>query len=617
MRTILGFLFTIMLVPVLMVLFLFCYQEWNNVHAFHKVLDEKLPSNKIELPQTSFIKAADGTVVSEISGPEKRIYLPDKEIPPFLKDLFVAIEDKQFYRHSGVDAAAISRAMIANSRSGSIEQGGSTITQQLARNVFLTHEKSYNRKLTELLYSFQLERTLSKQQILELYINAIYYHNRNYGIEAASRFYFNKRTQELSKAQLAYLAAIPNNPELYNPLKHFHSAKKRQERILLQMVQANKLSAKEYEKMIREPITLHESRQADLFPDYTDYVQSELKDLIANAEGLTKKLQDPATRSQAAKELDKKVAKVLESGVTIHTALDTQIQQQAKRAVKTTLSGTQVEGSAVVIQHNTHELVSLIGGTNYKKNSFNRAYQAYRQPGSAIKPLLVYAPYIQEKNASILERVSGQSYCRNGYCPKNYGGGIYGMVTIKKAFANSYNTPAIRLLEKTGIKKSFGYLDSFNFVKVTEEDHRLPSAVGGFQVGVSPLELTDAFTSFHEGTYLPAHAIQKVTSREGKLLYKWNDKPKKVWRPDTVAKMRQLLHEVTVNGTAKRAYFPAGYIGGKTGTTNDVKDMWFVGLTDQYTTGVWVGKDHPSSLESIQHAYPNQVIWKEINQNIK
>ncbi|RFU63752.1 transglycosylase domain-containing protein [Peribacillus glennii] len=615
MRTFLGFLFTIMLVPLLMGLFLLFYQEWNNVHAFHEVLDKKIPGDQIELSQTSYIKSGNGTVITEISGPQKRVYIADKEIPLFLKDLFVTIEDKQFYRHSGIDAAAISRAMIANSRTNSIEQGGSTITQQLARNVFLTHEKTYNRKLTELLYSYQLERIHSKKEILELYINVIYYHNGNYGIEAASRFYFNKRTKELSKAQLAFLAAIPNNPNLYNPLKHFHAAKKRQERILSQMVRANKVSAEEYKKIIREPIRLHPRKQPDLYHDYTDYVQNELRDLIADAEGFTKRLEDPATRPKASKELDRKVAKVLESGVTIHTALDGGLQQQAKQAVKNRLSGTSIEGATVVIQHNTHELVSLIGGKNYKKNSFNRAYQAYRQPGSAIKPLLVYAPYIEETNASILERVSGQRYCKNGYCPRNYGGGIYGMVTIKKAFAKSYNTPAIRLLEKTGIKKGFSYLDSFHFDKVTVKDHHLPSAVGGFTIGVSPLELTDAFTSFHDGTYLPVHAIRKVTNRDGKTLYKWNQKPKKVWTPQTVAKMRLLLHEVTVNGTAKRAYFPAGYIGGKTGTTNNVKDMWFVGLTDKYTTGVWIGKDHPSSIEYIQQAYPNQAIWKEINQH--
>lgn len=619
MRTFLGYVITIMLIPLLMILFFLSYREWNDVQAFNEVLDKKISGDRIKLPRTSYIKAANGTVISEISGPEKRVYLSDKEIPLFLKELFVTIEDKNFYQHAGVDAAAISRAIAVNARNNSIKQGGSTITQQVARNIYLTQEKTYNRKLAEILYSYQLERTLSKSGILELYINAIYYQNGKYGIEAASRFYFSKPAKELSKAQLAFLAAIPNNPELYNPLKNFHAAKKRQERILSQMVQANKLTKDEYNKTIQEPIVLKIRKQTDLYPDYSDYVKSELKSLVAHSEGLTKKLQDPdpATRKAAAKELDRKVADVLDSGVTIYTALDTGIQQKAKQAVNNRLSATPIEGAAVVIQHNTRELVSLIGGKNYKQNSFNRAHQAFRQPGSAIKPLLVYAPYIEETNASILERVSGQGYCKNGYCPQNYGGGIYGMVTIKKAFVNSYNTPAVRLLEKTGVKKGFSYLNTFQFSRITEKDYNLPAAVGGFTIGVSPLELTDAFTSFNDGTYLPARAIRKVTNRDGKVLYQWNQKPKKIWKPETVKKMRLLLNEVTVNGTAKRTYFPGGYIGGKTGTTNDVKDLWFVGLTDKYTTGVWVGKDNPESIEYIEQMYPNLAIWKEINENIR
>jgi penicillin-binding protein 4 len=619
MRTFLGYVFITILVPLLILLVFLSQKELNHVQSFNGVLDKKIPGGKVELPQTSYIKASDGTLIAEMSSLQKRVYLSDQEIPLFLKDLFVTIEDRHFYQHSGIDAAAISRAIVVNSKSDSLAQGGSTITQQLVRNVYLTQEKTYNRKLTELLYSYQLERTLSKAHILELYINAIYYQNGTYGIESASRFYFSRPAKNLSKAQLAFLAAIPNNPNLYNPLKHADATKKRQERILSQMVQANKLTKDEYTKISKEPIVLKLGHQSDRYPDYSDYVKSELKNLVAHSEGLSVRLHSPdfTIRKKASKELNNKVAHLLESGVTIQTALDTATQERAKLAVQNRLSSTSIEGAAVVIQHHTHELVSLIGGKNYKKNSFNRAYQGYRQPGSAIKPLLVYAPYIEAKNASILEGISGARYCKNGYCPKNYGGKIYGTVTIKKAFANSYNTPALRLFEKTGIKKSFSYLDKFHFKQVNENDHSLTAAVGGFTNAISPLELTNAFTSFEDGSYLPAHAIRKVTSGGGKVLYQWKGKPAKVWKPETVAKMRELLHEVTVNGTAKKAYFPAEYIGGKTGTTNDVKDMWFVGLTKNYTTGVWIGKDIPASIEYIQHSYPNLSIWRDINQELK
>lgn len=616
MRKFIGYLLIISVVPILIALIVLAYQEWTKAESIHKVLDDKISVDTIHLEQTSYMLDKNSSIISEISLSKKRMNLSDHEIPPFLKDLFVITEDRQFYQHAGIDAAAISRALLINSSSNSIEQGASTITQQLARNLYLTQEKTYNRKITELLYAYQMERILSKQEILDLYINAIYFNNGTYGIEAAAQFYFSKSATKLSKAELAFLAAIPNNPEKYNPLKHFDATKTRQERILKQMVQEKKLSKNEYEQLVQEKIKLKIHSSIDLYPDYVTYVHQELKELVAANEGLTSKLEsnNQTTRKKAEQQLEQKVTKLLNSGVTIHTALDPQLQTAAKKALNNGIASTNIEGASVVIQHDTHELVSLIGGKNYKKNSFNRAYQSYRQPGSAIKPLLVYAPYIEETGASINSQVSGANYCKRGYCPENYGGASYGMVSLKRAFAHSYNTPAIRLLEATGIKTSFKYLQTFQFDKVTERDQQLAAAIGGFSYGMSPLELTRAFTSFNDGKYQPAHAITKITNRQGKTLYEWKDKPKQVWSESTVSKMRQLLHEVTVSGTAKRAYFPTGYIGGKTGTTNDYKDLWFVGLTDHYTTGVWIGKDTPATIEYLAKGSPQVKIWRDISQ---
>ncbi|MGE7763958.1 transglycosylase domain-containing protein [Peribacillus sp. NPDC096540] len=616
MRTYLGYITIFFLFPVLSIFIFLSYKEWTITQSPYQVLDERIPIETIELAQTSYMTAANGKVITEISNGEKRTYLKLEDIPLFLEDLFIVTEDQNFYEHSGVDISGISRALLVNSQNNNLEQGGSTITQQLARNVYLTHDRTYNRKLSELFYAYQLERKKSKSEIIELYMNTIYFHNGAYGIEAASQFYFSKHTAELSKAELSFLAAIPNNPELYNPLKHFDKTKKRQERILKQMVAEGKLKQNEYERLIKETIKLDLSTTIDLYPDYVTYVHQELKNLVASVEGLTKTLKSPdeATRRQAEAELNKRVVKLLNSGVTIHTALDTKLQTQSKTALQSKIGVNDIEGAAVVIQHHTHQLVSLIGGKDYKKNSFNRAYQSYRQPGSAIKPLLVYAPYIEETNAEITQLISGASYCSNSYCPKNYSGGSYGMVTLKSAFAQSYNTPAIRIFEKTGIEKSFKYLDSFNFKKVSIKDHHISSAIGGFEFGMSPLELTNAYTSFNDGKYQPARAIIEVTDQKGNVLYSWKDNPKKIWNRDTVSKMRQLLHEVTVNGTARKAYFPTDYIGGKTGTTNDVKDIWFVGLTANYTTGIWIGKDTPANLQSIYSRSPHVLIWKDINQ---
>ena len=291
MRKFLGYLLILCLVPILAVLFFLGYQEWTKAKSIDKVLDNKISVDTIHLEQTSYITDKQDKIISEVTLTKNRKNLKDNEIPSFLKEIFVITEDRQFYHHGGIDAVAISRALLANSKSDSIEQGASTITQQLARNVYLTQEKTYNRKITELLYAYQLEQILSKQEILDLYINAIYFNNGVYGIEAASQFYFNKSASALSKAELAFLAAIPNNPEMYNPLKHFNATKTRQERILKEMVQENQLSEKEYAQLVQEKITLHIGSKIDLYPDYVTYVHQELRELVASSEGLQSKLE--------------------------------------------------------------------------------------------------------------------------------------------------------------------------------------------------------------------------------------------------------------------------------------------------------------------------------------
>lgn len=619
MRTFLGYVLIFMFVPLFCWMFFLSYSEWSSSLSLNQVLDKKIPMKTIPLAETSWIKDKNGSVIASISNQQHRISLADSEIPTFLKEVFIIAEDRSFYDHTGFDAAAIGRAIMVNAASDSIEQGGSTITQQLARNSFLSSEKTYNRKLAELLHAYQLERKYSKPEILDSYINAIYFHNGMYGIEAAANFYFSQSADKLTNAQLAFLAAIPNNPNAYNPLKHYDATKRRQERLIKQLSEAGKLTKSETSKLIEENITLNINPKAkESYPDYTDYVTHEFKSLIARGDGLEANLasKDSSIRKAAQMKLANKVETLLESGITIETALDPAIQKVSKESVQQTLNGTDIEASAVVIEHHTQKLVSLIGGKNYIKNSFNRSYQSYRQPGSAMKPLLVYAPYFEETNAPITQLISGASYCKNGYCPRNAGGGSYGSITLKQAFARSYNTPAIRLFEKTGIKTSFSYLKPFRFQKITTDDYTLPAAVGGFSYGVSTLELTRAFTSFANGTYKPAHAIVRVRNKQGKTLYQWDDKTKTIWSDQTIKKMRNLLHEVTINGTGRKAYIERGYIGGKTGTTNDVKDLWFVGLTNDYTTGIWIGKDQPSSMNAQQLAAPHLTIWKTINLSI-
>jgi penicillin-binding protein 4 len=614
MRTFFGYLLTLLLVPFFALLTILTYNELHSFQPLQQYLDKNIVLSEASLPLNSVMTASDGSIISEIYNEQNRVYLQLENIPNFMRDLFITTEDQHFFEHKGVDALAITRAILVNSKNQALEQGGSTITQQLARNLFLNNEKTYNRKLSELLYSYQLERNLSKEEILELYLNAIYFHNGAYGIEAASQKYFNKSVSKLSKAEMAFIAAIPNNPNLYNPIKNFGATKERQERLLEQMHTAGKLDQSEYSELIQEKISLRVGKRIDLFPDYVTYVEKELRELVAQQEGLSLLEPDTVVRARNKEVVDRKVKELLESGIIINTALDKDLQLLAKRTMEDQLSASGVQGVAVVLQHHTHELVSLTGGKYYKKYSFHRGFQSFRQPGSAIKPLLVYAPYIDQTGASLNETIDSRNFCEKDYCPDNYGGASYNRVTLEKAFAKSINTPAVRLLDKIGIRTGFSYIEPFHFTKVSNQDRGLAAAVGGFTYGMSPLQLTSAYTSFQDGTYTPARAIRSVTDRQGNMLYQWEDKTARVWKDSTVVKMRKLFESVVKEGTARKAYFPNSYIGGKTGTTNDVKDIWFIGMDDTYTTGVWMGKDNPTSIEAFSKSSPHLLAWKKIMQ---
>ncbi|MEH7393412.1 transglycosylase domain-containing protein [Bacillus sp. JJ1474] len=616
MRTLTGYLIIVALVPCFLLLIFASGSEISKVKSIHHVLEEKIKIKHISLPQTSYMKAQNGTIISEIHRPFNRINLEIEDIPPFLTQLFIVSEDQHFYDHVGFDLTSIGRALAINMKSNKIEQGASTITQQLARNLFLNNEKSYNRKLSELLYSYEIERKYTKKEILTLYMNTIYFQNGAYGIEAASELYFQKHTSELSKAELAFLAAIPNNPSLYNPVKNFEQTKERQERLIDQLSKHQLISTEEGVEIKREPIQLNMKDRTDLFPDYVTYAEAELKELIGQQEGFTEKIRSAKTEKEQKnleEMLEKRLEEVVASGIIIETALDTVIQERAKSAVTRNLPYPEIQGAAAVIDHETHQLVALVGGKQYKKHDFNRGFQAYRQPGSAIKPLLVYAPYFERSDASLRKKINANSFCKNGYCPQNYGGGQYGFVTLEQAFIHSYNTPAVRILDSIGIANGFKDLANFHFRKVSKSDYTLAAAIGGFSYGMTPLELTSAYTVFAtDGQYQPARAIKKVTNTNGELLYSWNEPKVQVWSKDTTDKVRQLMRKTVKSGTARKAYLSAGYSGGKTGTTNDYKDYWFIGLTDQYTAGVWIGKDTPENIAYVESTAPQQLIWKEI-----
>lgn len=602
MKQIVGYLLIIFSFPLLLLLGNKIWDEILVAQAQEEKIQSqiKLPEIKSQLPVTMLDR--NGNVFSE-EYVEWREPTTLKEIPEIIKQIYLLSEDKDFYSHIGFNLSAITRAVVVNSSQSSNEQGGSTITQQLVRMRYLSDEKTYERKLTELFYAYELEQLYTKEEIFEMYLNEMYYGNQVYGIGAAASFYFQKNLADLTIAQMAFIAAIPNNPSLYDPLRKFENTKARQERLLDILAENNVITVEEANTYKQEKITLNIKEKKQNYPAYSTYVLEELKDLIANNEGLDKELENAHTDEEKNKiqdQIDIKLEQLLQSGITIHTALMPEKQKQDEQEINDILGTGSLQSSAVVIDNQTREIVSLYAGKNYNKFDYHRVYQGVRQPGSAFKPLIVYAPLFQTTNETPNSLVSGGKYCVGGFCPQNYGGAVYGNVSISTAFKYSYNTSAIRLLNKIGLETAFQYVEKFNFNSLVPEDISYAAGLGGLSYGVTSLELADAYTSFIDGSYVRAKSIRKVTDSNGNILYSWPIEKETIWSEKTVKYMRSLLNDVVKSGTGKGLWTNSSYIGAKTGTTNDYKDFWLAGLTNEYTSAVWIGYDEPKSMQSLQ-----------------
>lgn len=580
-------------------------EVWKEVAAA-KAHEEKigasihLPQMQAQLPVT--LLDSEGTLFSE-EYVEWREPLNYDEFPQIVKDIFIYSEDTAFFHHIGFDVSAIARAVMANSAEKSRQQGGSTITQQLVRMRYLSEEKTYERKLMELFYAYELEQVYEKEEILEMYLNEIYFGHQVYGIASAATYYFGRPLGELSVAQLAFISAIPNNPSLYDPVTKFANTKARQERLLDTLAKNNIISSEEAAVAKQQPIELHIKKKMQQHPAYSTYVLQELRWLVSYTEGFDERLSktdNTEERNLISLQLDARIDQLLAGGINIYTALLPEKQAADEAAVDQILSPYDIEASAVIIDNETREIVSMFAGKNYEKLNLHRVYQTPRQPGSAFKPLIDYAPAIELLDYTPASTISGAPYCLGNFCPQNYGGGIYGNVSISTAFSWSYNTSALRLLNKVGLEQAFGYIDRFNFRSIVEEDRNYSAALGGLTYGVTSLEMADAYTSFIDGSYLPARAIRKVTDLEGNILYEWPDERDVIWSTKTVRHMRTLLSDVVRKGTGAGLSTNTSYIGAKTGTTNDYKDFWLAGLTENYTTAVWIGYDEPRNMQSLE-----------------
>mgnify|MGYP003390544760 FL=1 len=604
MKQIFGYLLVICSIPLLFLIGIEVKEEIVTAKTYEEKIEAaiSLPQVQTQLPVTLLDR--DRNIFSE-EYVEWREPLTFDEFPPIVKDIFIYSEDTSFFDHIGFDVSAIARAVMANSSEQSIQQGGSTITQQLVRMRYLTEEKTYERKLMELLYAYELEQMYSKEEILEMYLNEMYFGNQVYGIASAATYYFGRPLQELTIAEIAFIASIPNNPSLYDPLRNFENTKERQERLIDTLAKNAIISIAEAENLKAQEIKLNVKQKLQQYPAYSTYVLQELRSLIAYHEGFEARLADANTveeRNLTTLQLDATIDELLSKGIVIHTALHPEKQAADEEAMNRILSPYKIEASATVIDNTSREIVSIFAGRDYQKFNFHRAYQAPRQPGSAFKPLIDYAPAIELLNYIPSSRISGGHYCVGNFCPQNYGGGVYGNVSISTAFSWSYNTSALRLLNKVGLEQAFSYIDRFHFQSIVEADRNYAAAIGGLTYGVTSLEMADAYTSFIDGSYVQARAIRQVTDLEGNVLYEWPTERDIIWSTKTVRHMRSLLTDVVTKGTGKGLYTNTSYIGAKTGTTNDYKDFWVAGLTENYTTAIWIGYDEPRNMQSLEHA---------------
>ncbi len=599
MRQLAGIAVALLSLPLLFWLQHAVAAEWQEANAYKEQVEQTIELSDPIVTIPMALHDRNGDLFAE-EYTEWRDPLPLSEIPLFAKQLFLESEDKGFYEHRGYDVAAIARAFAVNVNSEGRSQGASTITQQVVRMRFLSPEKTYERKFREILYSAELEKQATKDEILEMYMNEMYFGNQVYGIGAAATYYFSKPLSQLNEAETAFLAAIPNNPSMYDPLRHFEAAKKRQERLLSVLVSSNVISGEESKEIAETPVILHLKQKNSQFPAYQTYVANELKQLIAEKEGFAARISHAKTDEQRTlirKQAAARYAEVVNSGIRIDTALDPEKQRKVDERISSLLNGSGIQAGGAVIDNDSRELIALYGGYGYRKTDFNRAFQAVRQPGSAMKPLLVYAPYLESGPFTENSLVDGSGICIGSYCPRNFGGYQYGVTTLKKAFSRSYNTSAVRLMQQVGVEKAFAHLSPFQFRHISEKDHQYTAALGGFENGTTPYEMADAYTGFIDGTYQPSRAIRTVKDRSGKVLYSWEGKRQTVWSPKTTAAVRSMLEETVQNGTARGVRQRTSFTGAKTGTTSAYKDLWVAGLNDDYTAAVWTGYDRPRTLQ--------------------
>lgn len=565
------------------------------------ILGGKMVANEedLQLDLTTTIRTEDGEVIRTLYN-ENREYVSTDHIPDHVLEAFVAVEDRRFYEHQGIDLQSISRAVYRDILARSKVEGGSTITQQLSKNLFLSNDKSWTRKIKEMMASLYLERRLSKDEILELYVNQVYFGEGVYGLQKASEYFFSKDVDDLTISEGALLAGLMKAPNGYSPLNHPDKAAERRNVVLMTMESAGFIDeetmAAEQEKGLG--INLKEEERGTN-PWVDSYVDIAIK--------------------EAAEAHDLSFAELQSGGYDITVYMNDDFQQVAYQNFQEdaffpgNTEGT--EGAFVMLDKNNGHIVSAIGGRDYSFGDLNRT-NVQRQPGSTFKPVAVYGPALmQEDEYNPYTIIPDQYMDIDGYEATNVSGEYKNNITIYQAIVESTNTSAVWLLNEIGIDNSKSYLKKMG---MPIEDKGLSIALGGLNKGVTPLQMAQSFQTFaNNGEMSKATAIAEIKDRNGEVLYQSESNSEEVFTPQVAWDMTEMLKETVRTGTASSGYY-GKELAGKTGTTQHPavdgasKDAWFVGYTPDYVTAMWMGYDRSDAEHYLTggSSYPTSLTKK-------
>lgn len=524
--------------------------------------------------RTTVILDADDQELTKLHGSEDRIWVSLNELSQDTLHAFVSAEDARFFEHDGVDIIRIAGAVVADIKAGGYVQGASTISQQLIKLSHLSSEKTISRKAEEAALAYEMERRYSKSEILEMYLNYVYFGGGYYGIEAASLGYFGVHASELTLSQSAMLAGILKSPSGYAPHINYAASIKRRDNILRLMNEYGYITEESRNEASAERPTIIKGKQEQYSGYYTD-----------------------AAAKSAAAILGITVDELIRGGYTIYTAMERNIQSCCESLFENDelFPAEDSEGAIVVLEPSSGLVLAMVGGRSYSGSlSFNRAADIRRQPGSVIKPVIAYAPAFEYLGYTAADMILDEETVFADYTPSNYGDKYYGWVTLREAVTKSLNIPAVKTLSAVGIDRAKAFAESLG-IEFDPEDNSLALALGGFTYGVSPLQIAGAYSCFASGgLYSTPSLIRKITNRTGATVYEYRAEKRRVISAGNAYILTSMLKSVVTEGTGHRLNNLNIPIAGKTGTVGLAggnRDAWMVGYTPEYTAVAWQGYD--------------------------